>query len=120
MYSMVIAQNLKYKQKYRPKIILDNLPPELSTVSSGTISVECFLCAQRHAPTTGPPCNHRGNRPPLRPEFKACSTLLSSSHGNPVRHCGTPLQMSKARLKRLCSQVTWLAVPEQSCDCGPL
>ena len=91
---MGIAQNLKYKQKYRPKKILDNLPPELSTVNSGNLSVECFLCAQRHAPTTGPPCNHRSNRPPLvnsslGPEIKAYGTLLSNSHGNPVRHCGT-------------------------------
>ena len=50
---MVIAQKLKYKEKYKPKKkkILDNLSPELSTGNSVTISFQCFLCAERHTHT---------------------------------------------------------------------
>ena len=37
-----------------------------------------------------------------------------------VDKCDTHLQMSRARLQRLCNQVPRPAVPEQSCGCGPL
>ena len=37
-----------------------------------------------------------------------------------VGKCDTHLQMSRARLQKLCNQVPRPAVPEQSCGCGPL
>lgn len=53
---MVVVEHLECKEQYRQKRkqIPGNIPPELSSVNIGSISVESFLQAQRHAHITRP------------------------------------------------------------------